>query len=237
MSTLLDDIEAFNRKERYFLFTYAANGDSSFPLSAKFREELGGQLGIEIPADAKGYIDYHLDWIHAAVFLASRNAGDGPHDNLRPGAQKTGNPRDWQRVSTGNQEDIDLVVAFEQDGITWLVLVEAKGVGSWTNKQVQSKLRRLRNIDSDMTPEAKASIQLRLCLASPKESLGLVPEADTQWPEWMIHPVKKRPYWINLPVPGGRKKVTGCTETGTSANTREYWKVESVSSKDLVDGE
>lgn len=231
MSTLLDYIEAFNRKERYFLFTYAARGDSSFPLSAKFRQALGKELGLKIPAEAKGYIDYHLDWLHAAIVLAGNGGHPGPHPNRRPDAEK------FDRVSTGNQEDIDLVVAFEHDGVTFLLLVEAKGVGGWTNKQVQSKLRRLRSIDSDMTPEAKASIQLRLCLASPKESLGLVPEMNTEWPEWMIHPKRKRPYWINLPVPGGRKKVTGCTDKGASSSKREYWMVEDVGSKELVESE
>ncbi len=231
MSTLLDDIEAFNRKERYFLFTYAARGDNSFPLSAKLRRELGKELGIKVPADAKGYIDYHLDWIHAAIMLAGNGGAAGPHPNRRPGAEKP----EW--VSTGNQEDIDLVVAFEQGGVTWLLLVEAKGVGSWTNKQLNRKVDRIVGIISDTTPESKAWIQLRLCLASPRPSSGLVPKNAGQWPEWMIHPVKKRPYWINLPVPGGRKKVTGCTETGTSATTREYWKVEPVSSKELVETE
>lgn len=131
-------------------------------------------------------------------------------------------------MSTGHQEDIDLVVAFEQNGVTWLLLVEAKGVGSWTNKQMRSKLSRLGRIFGEEFDEAKSSIRPRLCLASPRKSAGLAPEPGKEWPQWMIHSAKGEPYWVCLPVAKGRKKVTGCTEGGIPSSDRKYWKVEDV---------
>lgn len=80
MNALLDYIDKFNRKERFFLFTYAT-GNPDFRLSEEFRGALGKELGVDIPADAKGYIDYHLDWLHAAVVLSGNGGDPGPHQN------------------------------------------------------------------------------------------------------------------------------------------------------------
>ena len=46
-------------------------------------------------------------------------------------------------VATGNQEDADLLVAFEQGDIIHLMLVEAKAETGWTNKQMCSKAKGL----------------------------------------------------------------------------------------------
>ena len=59
-------------------------------------------------------MDYHLDWIHAGLFLSgSTNQLNKVHENSGP-------------IVTANQEDIDLLVAFEDSGVTHLLMIEAK---------------------------------------------------------------------------------------------------------------
>ena len=68
-------------------------------------------------------MDYHLDWIHASLFLTlPGNDSQAVHPNSG-------------RVATGTQEDVDLLVAFEEGDITHLLLIEAKAETGWTNKQ------------------------------------------------------------------------------------------------------
>lgn len=47
---------------------------------------------------------------------------------------------------TPNQENIDLLVAFEDLEITHLRMIEAKAATGWTNKQTLSKADRLREM-------------------------------------------------------------------------------------------
>ena len=79
-------------------------------------------------------MDYHLDWLHAGLFLAlPENDEEGVHLNT-------------ETVASDNQEDIDLLVAFEAEDITHLILIEAKAATGWTNKQTLSKAERLQRI-------------------------------------------------------------------------------------------
>lgn len=231
MTDLLETIERFNRKERFFLFSYATgNSDRGLILDPEFRSKLGSAVGLSIPAEARGYVDYHLDWLHAAVVLAREGVGSAQpaaakaRPNWEPGTPKPA----W--VSTGNQEDIDLVVAFESEGITWLILVEAKAETGWTNKQVQSKADRLARIFGSGPVDPAGPIQPVFCLMSPRESRRIAPPEGHGWPGWMLRrrtaegpPVFA---WMKLSVPTGRMKVTGCDEHGTPSGAREYWKVE-----------
>ena len=56
MSALIELLESFNRKERFFLIRQAP-GD--FRLSDQFREELGKTVDVEIPADVFVVMDCH----------------------------------------------------------------------------------------------------------------------------------------------------------------------------------
>jgi hypothetical protein len=114
-----DWIDTLNRKERYFLFS-AIVDQRTLTVSPKFRASLGKAVGISIPEDARAYIDYHLDWIHAASLLAQVGSSVA-HENT------------WQPVARGTQEDIDLVVVFRTGATEHAVLCEAKGVTSWGN--------------------------------------------------------------------------------------------------------
>ena len=44
-------------------------------------------LAMKSTADAKAYIDYHLDWLHAAVRLAIEPDGGAVRPNLAPGGR------------------------------------------------------------------------------------------------------------------------------------------------------
>jgi hypothetical protein len=219
MTRFLELLDVFNRKERYFVFTYATGDD--IRLSERFRTDLGVTIGQRIPADAKAYIDYHLDWLHAAKLLASH----------------TGNQRVWLDsapepvVSSGNQEDVDLVVAWDTSyGVTQLALVEAKAETGWTNKQLKSKAERLGCIFGiDQTPP-DAVVRPTFCLLSPVCPTGL--DGIHSWPKWM----KKQSdevgntcpfHWLHLPVSPGRMKVVGCDADGKPCHLREHWMVQS----------
>ena len=51
MSDLIEILRQFNRKERFFLIGQAL-GNREFSLDARFRKELGDEIGVEIPGNA-----------------------------------------------------------------------------------------------------------------------------------------------------------------------------------------
>ena len=75
MIHLIELLESFNRKERYFLIRQAVGG---FKLSDEFRRELGNATGLAIPQDAFAAMDYHLDWLTAALHAYERGNDDLP---------------------------------------------------------------------------------------------------------------------------------------------------------------
>ena len=219
MSNLLETIESFNRKERHFLFAHVTgNRDDGLALDPGFLQRLGEALHLEfpIPGDAKGFVDYHMDWLHAAVLMAREPTAGTIRANTR-------------QVSTGTQEDIDLLVAFERTGVTWLLLIEAKAEGSWTNKQVRSKSRRLARIFGTDLIDETSPVRPLFCMMSPQQPTKLSPqkgEHGAEWPKWMVLRETTKFPWLELPIPPGRRKVTGCDGNGDNSRDREYWKVE-----------
>ncbi len=202
----ITNLKSFNRKERFFLVGWAL-GNRKFRLSAAFKRRLSSALNLDVPAESLVAMDYHLDWIYASAFLAA--AGD----SNTAYANKDG-------LVTGNQEDIDLVVAYESGDGDHIIMVEAKGVTGWTNKQATSKAARLEAIfghGGDNWP----GIQPHFLLASPNESQGL---DCSRWPGWMKQD-DGRPYWMRMEMPKGLLKVTKCHETGKVSREGRYWKV------------
>ena len=91
---------------------------------------------------------------------------------------------------SGNQEDIDLLVAFEADDTTHLMLIEAKAETGWTNKQTFLKAERLQRIfgkDGARYPQVKPYFRL----TSPRPPKQL--ESDL-WPAWMTR--VGQPIWF-----------------------------------------
>lgn len=205
--TFFELLEKFNRKERFFLLGWSL-GNRRFRASSTFLRLISSLLGIEIPSKAFVAMDYHLSWLYASVFLSSSKAGDrGVYPNK-------------QQLVTGNQEDVDLLIAFRKGRVTHVVMLEAKGAMPWKNGQALSKARRLSKIfgrDGKQWP----SFQPHYVLASPRMPHRLDLNA---WPAWMKRP-DGSPYWIEMRMPGDLIKTTRCDKTGSADAKGRYWMV------------
>ena len=195
MMSLMEHLESFNRKERFFLIGDAL-GNPAFQLSSDFRARLSAVFSIQPPSSAFVAMDYHLDWIHASVFLTlPGNDEEAVHPNT-------------ETVASGNQEDVDLLIAFEEEDITHLLLLEAKAETGWTNKQILSKAERLQRIfgtDGAKYPPVKPHFGLM----SPRPPKQL---ESHLWPAWMTRDGK--PIWFKLKVPTGKRRVMRCDSKG-----------------------
>lgn len=198
---LLDNLQRFNRKERFFLLGWAL-GNSTFQLGTEFRVELSAKIGTSVPPAAFVAMDYHLDCIFAALELT--HASQKVYKN-KP------------KIVEGIQEDIDLIVAWEAAGEAHIVMIEAKGVTPFSNKQLRSKVTRLKRIfDARRRPR----ITPHFMLASPRESAGI---KTAGWPAWTL--VNNRPIWLQMRLPKDLLTATRCHEDGRVAAIGDYWKV------------
>lgn len=210
-SMFQDTLARFNRKERYLLLEWAL-GAKDFPLSDQFRSELGTEIGVDVPDRVFVAMDYHLDWLYAALELTFGDAEVGTA-RKRPAVPEDGDI--GASPLTFTQEDIDLLVVFERDGRHHVVMVEAKGYSGWTNKQLRHKARRLASIfglDGSDYPAVRPT----LVLTGPSKSSKINTEG---WPQWAAD-------YRFLPMPEPvleRRQVTRCTGDGVSAKAGDYW--------------
>jgi hypothetical protein len=203
MNELIQRLKGFNAKERYFLVRQVLGVDK-FSIGQDFRNSLR-KLGINIPDGVEPFaaMDYHLDWLYAALH---------PTPDGRP-----------QRITDeniqANQEDVDFLIAYEAEGIAHIVLLEAKAFTGWTNAQLDSKKARLERM---FTPEILVQgVQPHFVLISPKESDGLKTEG---YPDWMCPGGKF--LWLSLNLECGVQKVTRCGSDGKAKQGGDYWKIE-----------
>ena len=199
-------LRRFNRKERFFLVGWALD-NREFRIGPAFRRLLSSVVSPSVPSDSFVAMDYHLDWIYASAFLAATGDTNTVHPN------KDG-------LVSGSQEDMDLVVAFNAGETAHIIMVEAKGVTAWTNKQATSKARRLEAIfgqRGDTWPH----IRPHFVIVSPEEPERL---DSSGWPGWMKRE-GGRPHWMKMEIPGGLVQVTRCSESGKVSQEGQYWKV------------
>ena len=199
-------LRRFNRKERFFLVGWAL-GNREFRLAPAFRRGISSVLSLDVPRDAFVAMDYHLDWIYGSAFLSATDDAEGIHSNM-------------DGLVSGSQEDMDLVVAFHAGESAHLIMVEAKGVTAWTNKQATSKARRLEAIFGQ-GGDRWSHICPHFVIVSPREPQGL---ECSRWPGWMKRS-DGRPYWVKMKIPGGLVRVTRCEESGKVSREGRYWKV------------
>lgn len=186
MPDLIEILESFNRKERFFLIAQALGQERAdkpaFTLSENFRQELGKAVGLDrqgiaIPPDAFAAMDYHLNWVHASLVLACADEAERI-DRLNTEAVEQ------------NQEDVDLLVAFKDAGGDYhLIFIEAKGyntdgmsdgLSDIDKDQLESKAGRLNLIlkpDGIPYPNVKS----HFCLMSGKKPTLIPPE----WGNWL----------------------------------------------------
>jgi len=191
---LIATLKSLNRKERFFLVG-AALGNPNFQLGGKYTRELSRSFDLDVPSNSWVAMDYHLDWISTALHVT--------HNQISHGEP-------WLNggIVNGNQEDVDLIVGFEDAGTTVLLLVEAKAETGWTNSQQQSKADRLSVIfgaESDRYP----GVQPHFALTSPRRPENL---DASRWPSWMAP--EGRPIWFPLTIPPNRRRVVRCDQAG-----------------------
>jgi hypothetical protein len=153
-------LSRFNRKERDWLVKNAiAEGTLSLEFRQRLEDALGPSLPLEgIPEDAWWAMDYHLDWLAAALWLYTH-----------PESDNTWKPRGELIKST--HEDVDLIIAFD----TTIILIEAKGVRAWDNAQMDRKVKRLLGLglQPDGSLETASGVRLLFALASPRPPKSL----------------------------------------------------------------
>lgn len=215
---IVDALRELNRKERYWLVRNAL-GPSSGKLGEGFRQELGATLGgIHIPDYAWWAMDYHLDWLVGALALFQKT------EEMIGTAQD--NP---DALVKGNQEDMDLVVAFDNT----LILIEAKGDTSWSNEQLNSKVPRLEAILGEVGADRSSLNRLSVyfVLMSPSRSGKLRRKGDGPWPTWMLDKTGQ-PWWIPMHMAEADQtpsflKVVRCKDKdGTVGKEGTHWKID-----------
>lgn len=215
---LLEWLDALNRKERYYLVNQALGG---FGLAPQFRDAIRNATGVRVPSNAYAWMDYHLDWVWAALQLAD-------HPVTLPIKKPLPPSPEFADVADGkasvhinqNQEDIDLLVGFRAEGMTHLLFIEAKGETAWSNPQMRSKVFRLKAI----LPELPEDVRPLLVLASPTKPQHLqVPENSPEW----IAPSPTEWRYMELAAPDGRWKIERPDEKSI------HWSVAPTSRSDL----
>ena len=207
---LLNLLKSLNRKERFFLVGDAL-GNPEFILSDNFQARLTEAIRIDIPPDAWVAMDYHLNWLSGALHMyhyIDRARWDQPWSNWRTDGT--------QRIN-GNQQDVDLIVGFEEDGVVCLVLIEAKLDSPWTNSAFESKAKRLKPIfeDANGKPRYK-DVKPLFVITSEREPRGLNTESC---PAWMTDGGKLR--WMELNANDARRQLRRVDSSGEQAVLRE----------------
>jgi len=206
MPDLMWYLRKFNRKERFFL-TGMALGNPDFVLSSSFCTELDTRLGINVPKGAFCAMDYHLDWLYASLVLHF----GGTLEAIYPNDDK---------LITANQEDIDLLIAYPEGAIHHLILLEAKGVTGWSNKQMRSKANRLQAIFEEPRDRWLEKVKPHFAIVSPRRPRHL---DESKWPKWMQ--LGNQLHWIELRIPDDLLSISRCNNSGKPDKNGTFWTV------------
>jgi hypothetical protein len=207
---IIEYLKSFNRKERFHLVGQLL-GNCDFTLDPNIFGKLLVLMNLETPSYYYSAMDYHLDWIYASVVLASDNAiFPKERDNL---------------CITATQEDVDFLIAFVDDtDVTHLIMIEAKGDTSFTNKQIESKANRLKAIfGDDGFKWDKVQPHFVLCSPARPQLLNL-----DSIPAFMLNAKRDGFRWFRLYMPANQRKVTRCKENGKASKNGTYWKVDGI---------
>jgi len=156
MENLIDILKSLNRKERYWLIKNTT-GDSIDELDAAFITKLNKNLDNKfpkIPSNASVFFDYQLDWIIAAISIYS--------DNLAQTAEIP-IPKDIDF----NLLDIDMLIVWE-DNKYYMIFAEAKFDTGWKNKQLDDKIKKIKQIEKIFTQKGIPSRCILLILSRKK---------------------------------------------------------------------
>ncbi len=186
-------LKRFNAKERMWVIENALGPTA---LSDQFRQNLGRELGLDQPISSTAWwaIDYHIDWLFAA--LRCRELGE---NWAEPDRFIEKNPGHY----THRIEDIDLIVC---DGDR-VFMIEAKAYGAWGTAQIESKMRRLALLAQ---LGVEQGIEFFFVLMSPRAPQKL--KYNGWYPKWLKD---GQPTWIELEAPIKRGLlINRCDEAG-----------------------
>jgi hypothetical protein len=168
MSVLTECLQSFNSKERFFVVGEIL-GNPQFQPSPDFLEQVCKALQLPVPKPPIFCaMDYHLDWIYASLQVA----GDRQDGLIYPNSEGK---------IKAQQEDVDFLIACDADDVCHMILIEAKGVTGWNNRQMTSKANRLREIFGE-DGEGWQGVRPHFVIMSPAEPRKL---NKSGWPKWM----------------------------------------------------
>jgi hypothetical protein len=182
------NLKLLNAKERDHLMRFAYLGEGAPYESASTFLSREADDRLRVHAVEMGLapsarcvfagMDYHLDWLFVALWMARHSPAWTPLEGGEPPfepmavheavADTKALYTDFRPVS-GSQEDVDLLVVYDDDDKLAVLCIEAKGSASFDKVQLARKLIRLDRIlvDAGMTSDER-SMEFRLVLAAPK---------------------------------------------------------------------
>ena len=212
---LIQILECLNRKERFFLVGTAL-GNRKFHLSECFRLKLQCAIKLDEPIPESAFVamDYHLDWVAAALEKYSSL------ENKEAFKNRQGESR---RLVEGNQEDVDFFVAFRgKNSAVHLIFLEAKAYSRWDYKQLRSKAERLKLIFGSSGDRQKG-VNPHFCVVAktPPDAARL-----SARPDWWIRPGTDEFNSLNFKLPKTRLKVSRWdTSTRKSSRNGEHFRI------------
>ena len=208
MSDLIKLLEQFNRKERHFL-ALRLMGEEKFQLPDEFRKDLKQNIDGDIPCSAVAFIDFHLDWVLAALEAHKRGDTEGT----------------FATKLKGTNLDIDCLIAFAKDEDFYLIFLEAKAYpesgSGWTNDQMGKKAKRLKSIFGEKGKNY-SGVHPYFCLLSPKKP-GTSFETGC-WPCWMKKS-NNEPHHLKWRLTYPRLKATRCNADGSKSESGEHFRI------------
>jgi hypothetical protein len=200
LESFIENLRAFDSHERGLLLAWAVGDETPdvglrVALNASARNQIGSAIDRAPSPDAFVAMDYTLDWMYAATRWTL-------HPELKH------RPQTWpgSEALTATSEDIDLVVAWEDQAGPHLVLLEAKGFTGWRNAQMAHKAQRL---DVIFDERLANQFDVHFLLVGPTPSKGL---KTADWPGWMKP--GGRTHFLEINDPGLRFAVHRCDGAG-----------------------
>ncbi|MFZ4589383.1 MAG: hypothetical protein ACOYN6_00165 [Ignavibacteria bacterium] len=216
MNSLIDILKRFNTKERFYLIGQAL-GNSNFEMSADFKKIINETLDLNIPNDNVFVaLDYHLDWIYGSLVLNSENINPSGNELF---ARYDHNEK---QMIYGTQEDSDLLICYNENGIYHLIFIEAKGVMPWSIAQLVSKTIRLKDLFGDDGIKWKG-VQPHFLLISPNDLPSL---ESSIFPNWAL--IDGQPAKLRLAIQQDLIKITRCNSSKKDDHKGEYWKIDTI---------
>ncbi|HHQ4637198.1 hypothetical protein ACK37B_10095 [Aeromonas veronii] len=213
-NSLIDNLKSFNRKERFYLIGQML-GNPEFRMDDNQLDKISNLIGLTIPRKYFAAMDYHLDWIYASLYLTKNNYKSCVERNF---IKENGIETDYQ--ISGTQEDVDFLLAFvDENKITHLVMIEAKGDSYFSNGQLDSKNKRFKAIFGN--ENTWPNVRPHFIICSPKEPQKI----NIEEPAYFMFKDLKLP-WIELDMGDVKNKVTRCDQNGKSSNNGKNWKIE-----------